>query len=79
MTSHILFIIDGLPGGGAENVTLTLAKGLADLGHTVTLSSLDKRLDYEIPANSDYRVDHDTGHGPLRRLTELSRRARSLD
>ena len=79
MTSHILFIIDGLPGGGAENVTLTLAKGLADLGHTVTLISLDKRLDYDIPANIDYRVDHDTGHGPLRKLTELSRRARSLD
>jgi len=79
MTKHILFIIDGLPGGGAENVTLTLAKGIADRGHQVTLLSLSKRLDYDIPPNVDYRVDHDSGRGPLRKLTELSRRARSLD
>ncbi|MCU5773534.1 glycosyltransferase [Erwiniaceae bacterium BAC15a-03b] len=79
MTTHILFIIDGLPGGGAENVTLTLAGGMADRGHAVTLLSLNNRLDYDIPANVDYRVDHDNGHGPLRKLTELSRRARSLD
>lgn len=79
MTKHILFIIDGLPGGGAEKTTLTLAKGIADRGHQVTLLALNKRLDYDIPANVDYRVDHDDNRGLLRKLTELSRRAGSLD
>ncbi len=50
MTRHILFIIDGLPGGGAENVTLTLAEGIAHRGYPVTLISLSKKLDYTIPA-----------------------------
>lgn len=79
MTRHILFIIDGLPGGGAENVTLTLAEGIAHRGYPVTLISLSKKLDYTIPGNIDYRVCHDNGTGPLRKLTELSRRARQLD
>ncbi|MBN6032673.1 glycosyltransferase [Pantoea ananatis] len=79
MTRHILFIIDGLPGGGAENVTLTLAEGIASRGYQVTLLSLHKRLDYVIPENITYRICHDRGTGPLRKLTELSRRARALD
>ncbi|MDJ0037557.1 glycosyltransferase [Pantoea allii] len=79
MTRHILFIIDGLPGGGAENVTLTLAEGIASRGFQVTLLSLHKRLDFVIPDNITYRVCHDQGRGPLRKLTELSRRARALD
>ncbi|WP_394550175.1 glycosyl transferase [Pantoea sp. SGAir0180] len=79
MTRHILFIIDGLPGGGAENVTLTLAEGIAHRGYQVTLMSLSKRLDYTIPDNVDYQVCQDTGTGPFRKLTELSRRARQLD
>ena len=79
MKSHILFIIDGLPGGGAENVTLTLAKGLAERGCVVTLLALDKRRDYEIPDCINYFVDHDNGKGAFRKLSELARRAASLD
>lgn len=79
MKQHVLFIIDGLPGGGAENVTLALAKGISQRGYRVTLLSLSKRRDYEIPAGIDYVVDHDNCQGPLRKLTELSRRAASLD
>lgn len=80
MKSHILFIIDGLPGGGAENVTLTLAKGIAQRGHTVTLLSLSDRLDYEIPGEINYIVDHDkVDKGIFRKLCELKRRAASLD
>ncbi|WP_455814928.1 glycosyltransferase [Pseudomonas graminis] len=80
MKSHILFIIDGLPGGGAENVTLTLAKGIAQRGHTVTLLSLSDRLDYEIPDGINYVVDHDkVVKGVFRKLCELKRRAASLD
>lgn len=79
MKQHILFIIDGLPGGGAENVTLALAKGISKRGYHVTLFSLSKRRDYEIPVGIDYVVDHDNNQGPLRKFTELSRRAASLD
>ena len=79
MTRHVLFIIDGLPGGGAENVTLTLASGIADRGFQVTLLSLSTRLDYEIPHNITYRVCQDEPSGPFRKLTELARRARALD
>lgn len=79
MKLHVLFIIDGLPGGGAENVTLALAKGISQRGYHVTLLSLSKRRDYEIPAGIDYVVDHDNSQGLLRKSTELSRRAASLD
>ncbi|MFC0226521.1 glycosyltransferase [Serratia aquatilis] len=79
MKQHILFIIDGLPGGGAENITLALAKGIYQRGHHVTVLSLSQRQDYEIPQGIDYIVDHDNGRGPLRKLTELTRRAASLD
>lgn len=79
MKKHILLIIDGLPGGGAENVTLTLAKGLQQRDCAVTLLSLSDRLDYEIPAGVNYIVDHDTNSGPFRKTHELSRRAASMD
>lgn len=79
MKPHVLFIIDGLPGGGAENVTLALAKGISQRGYHVTLLALSSRRNYEIPAGIDYVVDHDNARGPLRKLMELNRRAASLD
>lgn len=79
MKKHILLIIDGLPGGGAENITLTLAKGLTQRGCAVTLISLSERLDYEIPAQVKYIVDHDDKKGFFRKIHELARRANSLD
>lgn len=79
MKKHILFIIDGLPGGGAENVTLALSQGISQRGYQVTLLSLNKRRDYEIPPGINYIVSHDDARGPMRKLTELSRRAAALD
>ena len=76
---HILFIIDGLPGGGAENVTLRLANGFHQQGYQVTLLSLHNKLAYELPDFIDYIVDHDEYRGIFRKLTEISRRAKSLD
>ncbi|OAT28656.1 glycosyltransferase [Proteus myxofaciens] len=76
---HILFIIDGLPGGGAENVTLRLANGFYQAGYQVTLLSLDKKLAYELPDYINYIVDQDAYRGIFRKLTEISRRAKSLD
>jgi hypothetical protein len=37
MTMRILFIIDGLPGGGAEKVVLTLAETFLRQGDEVSL------------------------------------------
>ncbi|NRN29533.1 glycosyltransferase [Photorhabdus heterorhabditis] len=79
MTEHILFIIDGLPGGGAENVTLRLANGLHQFGYQISILSLDTRLAYTIPDGINYLVDADHYQGPLRKLNELNRRAKSMD
>ncbi|MGV3346942.1 glycosyltransferase [Enterobacteriaceae bacterium LUAb1] len=79
MPDHILFIIDGLPGGGAEKVTLTLAESMAVRGYQVTLYSLGARLDYPVPSGIDYRTDIYNRRGPLRKLREIAHRAKSLD
>lgn len=79
LSKRVLMIIDGLPGGGAEKVVLTLSKGLIERGHRVSLFSLRAVCDYAIPAGLDYQVIQDTCHMPWRKLTELSRRAACLD
>ncbi|MFS3859563.1 glycosyltransferase [Proteus mirabilis] len=79
MKEHILFIIDGLPGGGAENVTLRLCHGLSQCGYQVTLLSLAEKCDYAIPANIELLIDADSYHGLFYRQTELKRRANSMD
>lgn len=65
--------------GGAENVTLRLANGFHQAGYQVTLLSLHNKLAYELPDFIDYIVDHDNYRGIFRKLTEISRRAKSLD
>jgi len=76
----IALIIDGLPGGGAERVVLTLAEKMAQAGHEVTVVSLRAVCDYTIPAGVGYLVvEDDGGHGPLRRIREIARRAALLD
>lgn len=72
-------IIDGLPGGGAEKVVLTLAKGLIERGHRVSLFSLRSVCEYPLPAGLDYHVIQDKCKKPWRKLTELHRRAVQLD
>ncbi len=79
MSKRILMVIDGLPGGGAEKVVLTLAKGFLDQGHRVSLFSLRSVCDYAIPSGLDYQVVKDNCTLPWRKLTELRRRARQLD
>lgn len=76
---RILFIIDGLPGGGAEKVVITLAGHLLRQGEQVSLFSLRDVCEYPLPDALDYRVIADHCRAPWRKLTELSRRARSLD
>lgn len=76
---HITMIIDGLPGGGAEKVVLTLAQGFLQQGHQVSLLSLRDVCNYPLPDCLDYRVVADNAHGAFRKLTELTRRAHQLD
>lgn len=76
---RILMIIDGLPGGGAEKVVLTLSESIHKMGHQVTLYSLDEVCAYTLPEGVEYRVIPDKSRAPWRKLTELSRRANQLD
>lgn len=48
-----LFIIDSLGAGGAERVVLTLARTMSELGHRVTIISIDNLVEYDI----DFTVD----------------------
>ena len=72
-------VIDGLPGGGAEKVVLTLVTGMLAQGHRVSLFSLRKVCEYPLPQGVDYQVIEDNNRRPWRKITELSRRARLLD
>lgn len=79
MSKRILMVIDGLPGGGAEKVVLTLAEGFISQGHRVSLFSLRKVCEYPIPAGVDYQTVIDKSSRPWRKLTETHRRAHLLD
>ncbi|SFU80286.1 glycosyltransferase [Xenorhabdus koppenhoeferi] len=79
MKVHILFIIDGLPGGGAEKVTIRLCGGLQQKGFNITLLSLSDKCEYPIPDNVELIINADEYKGPFRRQTEISRRAKSMD
>lgn len=46
---NIAIVIDGLTGGGAERVMISLATELVASGHEVTILSLSNRCDYFIP------------------------------
>lgn len=76
---RVLMIIDGLPGGGAEKVVLTLCEGMKKLGHQVSLFSLRNVCNYQLPEGIDYKVVESTSRAPWRKITELNRRARSLE
>lgn len=76
---HIGFIIDGLAGGGAERVVLTLAEGMVRKGHRVTVVSLRDACAYPIPDGVELLPVYDSYRGPLRRQLEIRRRAAALD
>lgn len=76
---RILMIIDGLPGGGAEKVVLTLAAGFLAQHHQVSLFSLRDVCEYPLPEGIHYQLIADKCRAPWRKLTELRRRATQLD
>jgi len=51
---RILFVIDGLPVGGAEKVVLTLAAHFISQGEQVSLFSLRDVCEYPLPAGVGY-------------------------
>ncbi|ALO35781.1 glycosyltransferase [Colwellia sp. MT41] len=57
---NIAIVIDGLTGGGAERVMISLATEMVSQGHSVTILSLSNRCDYTIPngINVCYLFDH---------------------
>lgn len=76
---RILFVIDGLAGGGAERVVVTLSGSLAERGHEVTLLSLRSEQAYLPPSGVRFLTLFDDYHGPLRNWNEIGRRARALN
>lgn len=79
MGKSILFIIDGLAGGGAERVVLTFAEAMVARGDKVALLSLRNEVAYSLPEGVTYLFLEDTYRGPFWRLTEIRRRAKKLD
>ncbi|VFP79620.1 glycosyltransferase [Candidatus Erwinia haradaeae] len=53
---RILMIIDGLPGGGAEKVVLTLCNDMQKKGHQMTLLSLRDVCHYTLPIGIQYHI-----------------------
>jgi len=60
MMKNIAIVIDGLTGGGAERVMISLATEMVAQGHKVTILSLNNRCDYEVPNGIKvcYLFDH---------------------
>nr|WP_236421738.1 glycosyltransferase [Pantoea sp. Nvir] len=79
MSKRILMVIDGLPGGGAEKVVITLVAGFLAAKQRVSLFSLQNICEYTLPEGVDYHVIKDCCHKPWRKLTELRRRASLLN
>jgi len=73
------FVIDGLGGGGAERVVLTLAGAMAKEGLDVTIFSLRPDRAYPLPPDVRLVTLEDRYRGPFHRQTEVRRRARALD
>jgi glycosyltransferase involved in cell wall biosynthesis len=55
---RILFVIDGLGGGGAEKATLRLAGHLGQSGHSVAIASLLDNRSYPIPHDVQFLACH---------------------
>jgi glycosyltransferase involved in cell wall biosynthesis len=79
MTGRILFVVDGLAGGGAERTILTLAREMVGRGLDVDIASLRAEQAYPIPDGVSFIPCYDTGPRRLRKIGEIRRRARQLD
>jgi len=79
MAKRVLFVIDGLAGGGAEKVVLTLAGEMVRHGHGAAVVSLRDERAYPVPAGVTLIPCYYTRGRRLRKIREVARRARLLD
>jgi len=79
MQERILFVIDGLAGGGAEKTCLALAGHMTRLGHTVAVANLKDEQVLAVPDGVHLIPAFDTRGRRLRKIGEIGRRAKILD
>lgn len=76
---RVLFVVDGLAGGGAEKTVLRLAREMTGRGHDVAIASLRAEQVYPVPDRVTLIESYDTSPRRLRKIGEVRRRARILD
>ncbi len=76
---RVLFVVDGLAGGGAERSVLRLSAEMAERGHDVTIATLRDEKAYALPEAVTLVPCYDTSPRRLRKIGEVRRRARILD
>jgi len=79
VSKRILFVIDGLAGGGAEKTLLRLARHAASDGHAVEIATLRDEQALPVPDGVELIAAHDTRSRRTRKFGEVARRARILD
>lgn len=79
MHRRVLFVVDGLAGGGAEKTALRLADYLHRTGHTAAIAILRDEKAYPVPAGVQVIPAFDTAKRRFRKIGEIHRRARILD
>ena len=79
MPMRVLFVIDGLAGGGAEKKVLTIAGEVVRRGHEAAIASLRDERVYAIPCGVSLIPCYDTSPRRLRKIGEVARRARLLN
>lgn len=79
MLRRILFVVDGLAGGGAEKTVLTLTAEMARRGLDAEVVTLRAERAYPVPEGVTLIPCYDTSPRRLRKIGEVRRRARILD
>jgi len=72
---NIGLLIDGLAGGGAERVVITLAEAFSRRGHRVTLVSLRDEQRYPLPEGVGFLLVRDDYRGRARQLDRVLRQS----
>ncbi len=76
---RVLFVVDGLAGGGAEKTVLRLAHEMTARGHDVEIATLRPERAYPLPDGVTLIESYDTSPRRFRKIGEIRRRARILD
>lgn len=79
MHKRVLFVVDGLSGGGAEMTAIRLAEQMRGTGHDVAIANLRDEQDVPVPKGIELIPAFDTSPRRLRKVGEIGRRARILD